>query len=324
MAKYRPIDSLRVPRFTGIPTFLRLPYLQTTEGIDFAVVGVPFDTGATFRVGQRFAPAAIRQMSVLLRGYNQAQDIDVFEYCSGVDYGDAIITPGYTQESYAAITETLKPIFASGVVPVSLGGDHSITLPELRAVVPLLGPVALIHFDSHGDIWEESLGQRYMHGTPFRRALEEDLIDPSHSIQVGIRGPVYSAEDMVRAGQLGLEVLRIEDFKSLGPLESAEIIRRRVGGSRVFLTFDIDCLDPAYAPGTGTPEVGGLTSWECLQVIRRLAGLNFVGFDIVEVLPAYDHSDITSTLAANIAFEFLTLLAIVKRAADQRRSQNAG
>jgi agmatinase len=317
MAKYEPVHSLHVPRFVGIVTFMRLPHVQTTQDVDFVVVGAPFDTGASFRVGQRFAPSAIRQMSLLLRPYNYAQGINVFDYLSGVDYGDAPVVPGYTHESYKAIEDTLFPLFAAGVVPITLGGDHSISLPELRSAAKAYGRVGMVHFDSHSDTWNETLGQRYMHGTPFRRALEEGLLDGDRCVQVGIRGPEYEASDVEGPREFGFDVYTIDDVKKLPAAELGRRICAKVGDGPALLTFDIDVLDPAYAPGTGTPEVGGLTSWEVLQIVRELKGPRFVGFDLVEVLPAYDTADITSIMASNLVFEFLTLIALAKRAASR-------
>jgi agmatinase len=313
MAKYEPVHSLHVPRFVGIVTFMRLPHVQTIHDVDFVVVGAPFDTGASFRVGQRFAPSAIRQMSLMLRPYNYAQGINVFDYLSGVDYGDAPVTPGYTHESYKAIEDTLSPIFAAGVVPITLGGDHSIALPELRAAAKAFGTIGMVHFDSHSDTWNETLGQRYMHGTSFRRALEEGLLDGERCVQIGIRGPEYGPEDVDGPRKDGFDVYTTDHVKNMPLPDLCQRVRSKVGSGPTLLTFDIDVLDPAYAPGTGTPEVGGLTSWEALQLVRGLTGIRFVGYDLVEVLPAYDSADITSIMAANLVFEFLTLIALAKR-----------
>ncbi|MBW2059873.1 MAG: agmatinase [Deltaproteobacteria bacterium] len=317
MGEYRPVEAQESPRFSGIRTFMRLPHERKTEGVDFAVVGVPFDTGASYRVGARFAPEAIRSISVLLRPHNPVLGVSIFEHCSGVDYGDLPVVPGYIEDSYRKIAETLFPIVDAGVIPLLLGGDHSVTLPELRAVTGKHGPVALIHFDSHGDIWEEVFGRPYNHGTPFRRALEERLILADRSIQVGMRGSTYSLDEIERARSLGFEVVTTEEAREMGIKSLIERIHRRVQDAKTFVTFDIDFVDPAYAPGTGTIEVGGFTSGEALELVRGLQGLSLVACDVVEVLPAFDPSEITAYLAANIIFEFMSVIALArKRALD--------
>jgi len=294
---------------------MRLPHVKTTEGIDFAIVGVPFDTGASYRVGARFGPEAIRSASVLLRHHNQVLDVSIFEHCSGVDYGDLPVIPGYIEDSYKKIEETLFPIVDKGVIPILLGGDHSVTLAELRAVAKKHGAVALIQFDSHTDTGKKRFGRKYGHGTPFRRAVEEKLLLVDHSIQVGMRGSVYSKDSINEAKSLGFEVITSTEAYEIGIDNLTQRIRKRVGDAKVFVTFDIDFVDPAYAPGTGTPEVGGFTSREALQLIRGLKGLNFVGFDVVEVLPQYDPAGITAILAANIVYEFMSLIAFNKKLA---------
>jgi agmatinase len=309
MPRYQPVDSLQSPRFSGIRTFARLPHVTETADVDATVLGIPFDTGTSFRPGARFGPAAIRDASVLLRPYNPAADVDVFGTLSVTDGGDLPVVPGYIEDSYACITEGLSPILDAGIIPVCLGGDHSITLAELRAVAQRYGQVGLAHFDSHSDTWDAYFGRKYNHGTVFKRAVEEGLLEPSRCIQVGMRGPLYAADDYDAARRLGLKLMPNTEMREHSMAEVAAIVRERIGDGPTFLTFDIDFIDPAYAPGTGTPEVGGVTSWEALQLLRGLRGANFVAFDIVEVLPAYDHGQITALLAANIAFEMLTLVA---------------
>ncbi len=316
---YRPLDAMEFPRFEGIRTFMRLPHATTTEGTDFAVVGVPFDTGATFRVGARFGPAAIRAASLLLRPYNSAQGIDVFAHCSGVDRGDVPVVPGNTAASLERIEAAMEPVFAAGVVPICLGGDHTIPLALLRAAHRRYGPLALIHFDSHADTWDSYWGERYTHGTTFRRAIEEGLIDPARSTQIGMRGPGYGPGDINDARALGLRVIPDGEMHALGFPRCQAIARERAAPGPAWLSFDIDWVDPAYAPGTGTPEVGGVTSREALMAVRGLTGIRFVGFDIVEVLPALDHAEITAMLAANIAYECLTLHAIARHNAHGTR-----
>jgi len=311
---YQPKDSSKSPRYTGIRTFMRLENIATTENVDFVIVGIPFDTAASNRVGARYGPQHIRNFSVLLRPYNPDQEINIFEYCSGVDYGDLDVIPGNIHRTYENIVEGLSPIIKKRIVPIILGGDHSITLGNLRAFYKEYGPVALIHFDSHSDTWDHYYGEKYMHGTPFRRAVEEGLLDVKHSIQIGMRGPLYSPDDINDARKLGFEVLTMKDIRKLGENQIIHCIQQRVGKNRpVFVSFDIDFVDPSYAPGTGTPEVGGPTSYEALEFIRSLKGLNIVGFDLVEVLPDYDFGDITAAVASSVVFEMISLIALKKK-----------
>jgi agmatinase len=309
MPRYQPVDALQSPRFCGIRTFARLPYVTSTEEVDVMVLGIPFDTGVTFRAGARFGPAAIRDASSLLRPYNPAVDVDVFGTLSVTDAGDIPVVPGYIEDSYERIEAGLKPIVEAGVIPICLGGDHSITLAELRAVASRYGPVGMAHFDAHSDTWDEYFGRKYNHGTTFKRAAEEGILDLSRCIQVGMRGPVYDAGDYEVARNLGFAFMPNTEMRSYSMPDVAKIVRERVGRGPSFLTFDVDFIDPAYAPGTGTPEVGGVTSWEALQLLRGLQGANFVAFDIVEMLPAYDPAQITALLAANVAYEMMTLVA---------------
>ncbi|MEN1968777.1 agmatinase [Lentibacillus sp. N15] len=310
---YQPKDSSKSPRYTGPRTFMRLEYLPTTEDVDFAVIGVPFDTAASNRTGQRYGPQHIRDFSVLLRPYNPDQDINIFDYCSGVDYGDIDIIPGNIHRTYDNIVHALEPILDKEIIPVMMGGDHSITLGHLRAFAKKYGPIALVHFDSHSDTWDNYFGEKYVHGTPFRRAVEEGLIDVDHSIQVGMRGPLYGPEDMQDARDLGYEVIPMKEVREIGYDKVMERIHARAGDRPVFVTYDIDFLDPAYAPGTGTPEVGGPTSYEALEYVRGLDGLNIKGFDLVEVLPSYDSGEITAVAASSVIFEMITLIAMKKR-----------
>jgi len=320
MKKYAPIDALKSPRFCGLTSFMRLPHLRTTTDVDAAIIGIPFDTATTFRVGSRFAPGEVRNMSRLLRPFNPAQGIEIFEHCSAVDYGDVDVVPGYIEKTYMKIVETMQPVFSAGVIPIAVGGDHSITLGELRAASGRYEKLALIQFDSHCDVWDDYFGEKYNHGTPFRRASEEGLVAPESSIQLGIRGPLYSAMDLDAARALGFEVIPEREMAKLSIADVVSRIRERVKDRPTFLTFDIDFVDPAYAPGTGTPEVGGPSSREALEIVRGLAGLNLVGFDLVEVIPQYDSGQITSLLAANILYEFLSLVAKNKEShnRDQR------
>jgi agmatinase len=315
MIKYQPKDSSQSPRFGGIRTFMRLEHIQTTEDVDFVIVGVPFDTAASNRVGTRYGPQHVRDASVLLRPYNPEQEIDIFDYCSGVDYGDIDVVPGNIHRTYDHIVEGLTPILEKEIVPIIIGGDHSISLGNLRAFAQKYGPISLVHFDSHGDTWDNYYGEKYMHGTPFRRAVEEGLLDVDHSIQIGMRGPLYGPNCIQDARDLGFEVITMSESRKLGQENVIERIHQRVGRERpVFVTFDIDFVDPAYAPGTGTPEVAGPTSFEALEYVRALKEFNIKGFDLVEVLPAFDHDGITAGLASAVAFEMISLVALKKRA----------
>jgi agmatinase len=249
-----------------------------------------------------------------LRPYNPSQDIIIFEHLSVIDYGDVPVVPGFIEESYERIREGLEPIHRAGVVPIVLGGDHSIALPELRAAAAVHGSLALVQFDSHADTWDSYFGKKYNHGTVFRRAVEEGLLDPARSIQVGMRGPLYDAGDWDASLELGFELIATNGVRELGIDETIARISERVGDAKVYVSFDVDFVDPAFAPGTGTPEIGGFTSREAQEFVRGLAGLNIVGCDVVEVYPQYDGpGQITALLAANVAHEFLSLIALLKR-----------
>lgn len=317
MPRYVPEDSLQSPRVTGPSTFARLPLVQTLEDVDVAIVGVPFDTGVTYRVGGRFGPNAVRAASVMLRPYNPNLDVKPFDVLSCVDHGDIAIVPGYTERSYAAIEAAVAPIVERGVIPLLIGGDHACTLPHLRATRSRR-PVAVIDFDSHTDAWDSYFGEKYNHGTWMRRAIEEGLVDVDHSIEVGLRGSLYDSADWTDLRtELGLEYLTTEDVFRLGPAAVASAIRERVRDRPAFISFDIDVVDPAHAPGTGTPEAGGPSARDMLAILRGLTGIDFVGFDVVEVIPAYDPAGQTATVAANLAYEMLSLVAL-------RRTDRAG
>ncbi|MDR2089168.1 MAG: agmatinase [Clostridiales Family XIII bacterium] len=311
--KYQPPSASAAPRFAGIKTFMRLPYVHTTEDVDFAVIGAPFDTGASYKSGARFGPTAIREASTLMRNYSMNLDVNIFDHLSGIDFGDVNVTPGYIHETYRQIEEGLLPFLQAGVVPVVLGGDHSITLGELRAAAKVYGPVALVHFDSHLDTWDNYWGMKYTHGTPFRRACEEGLLDTAHSIQVGIRGSQYGPEDIQGSKDLGFEVLTANELHGIGIAEGVKRIQKRVGEAKVFLTFDIDFVDPSMAPGTGTIEVGGFSGYESMTLVQGLRNVNIVAMDLVEVLPAIDQSGKTAYMAANIIHEVISVLALQKR-----------
>ena len=313
MPRYEPANSFETPRFSGVRTFMRLPNVLDLDNSDAAIVGVPFDTATTFRVGARFGPESIRSVSHLLRPYNPSQDISIFDHLSVIDYGDVPVVPGYIEKSYRRIAEGLEPIHRSGVVPIVLGGDHSVALPELRAAAAAHGPLALVQFDAHPDTWDSYFGERHTHGTPFRRAVEEGLLLPERSIQVGMRGSLFDAGDWNDARELGFELISTDEVRETSVLETIARIRERVGNVKAYVSFDVDFVDPAFAPGTGTPEIGGFTSREAQEFVRGLVGLDLVGCDVVEVYPAYDPSHITAFLAANVAYELLSLIAARRR-----------
>jgi agmatinase len=320
VVRYEPANSLETPRFSGVRTFMRLPNVQDLENADAAVVGSPFDTGASFRAGARFGPESIRSVSHLLRPYNPSQEVSIFDHLSVIDYGDVPVVPGYIEESYERIREGLEPIHRAGVIPVVLGGDHSIALPELRAAATVHGPLALVQFDSHADTWDAYFGQKYNHGTVFRRAVEEGLLDTSRSIQVGMRGSLYASGDLELSRGLGFDLVPTDEVRELGIPAVIERVRERVGDARIYVSFDVDFVDPAFAPGTGTPEIGGFTSREAQEFVRGLAGLDIAGCDVVEVYPQYDGAgQITALLAATVAYEFLSLLAGSGKAAETDR-----
>ena len=311
--KYKPLDAMEYPRFEGIRTFMRLPHETNLHDIDFTIVGVPFDTGGTFRVGARFGPSGIRDNSLLLRPYNPAQEIEIFKYCSGSDYGDLPIVPGYLPESHKLIQAGVAELFNQNVIPIFMGGDHSISLPILRAVKEKFGPVALIHFDAHSDLWHGYFDNKDTHGTPFRRAIEEELIDTSRSVQIGLRGSLYDLEDHQMSEDVGFLTIPGPELHKIGNQTAIKMILDRVGSGPAYLTFDIDFIDPAYAPGTGTPEAGGFTGYDGIEIVRGLKNIDFIGYDMVEVMPPYDPAGITSLLAANIIYEFISLIAINKK-----------
>jgi len=277
--------------------------------LDVALVGIPYDGGTSYRPGARYGPRAVRDQSSLIRPWHPVLKVAPFEQLRVADYGDVDVAPISIERAMEAVEREIGGILEHRTVPLIVGGDHSVTLPVLRAVAKRYGPVGLVHFDAHPDTWDEYFGSKYFHGTPFRRAVEEQLIDPRRTIQVGIRGPLYSAEDFDFHARHGLEVIRIEEVKERGIAWVAGRLTP-LAGRPVYCSFDIDVVDPAYAPGTGTPEVGGLSSYEALALVRALKGLELVGSDVVEVSPLYDGpGQITALLAANLLFEFVCLLA---------------
>jgi len=315
MSGSRLPDATQNPRFTGVRTFMRLVDGTADSRPDVAIVGIPFDTAASFRPGQRFGPSAVRDISVLLRPSNQFHGFNAFDKITVVDTGDVPAIPGDIQRTYDLIAARYAELVSSNIVPIGIGGDHSVTLGELRGVAKALGPVALVQLDAHCDTWDNYWGVRYTHGTPFRRAAEEGLLDVARSMQVGMRGTEYAPGDLDESRRLGFEVITTPEMLKRGPADVAAAIRKRVGDGPIFLTFDVDFFDPAYAPGTGTPEVGGPTSAFGLEIVQHLAGMHIVGFDTVEVLPALDSAQITALLAATLVFEFIALVAL-----DQKRT----
>ena len=311
MPHHRPLDAQVSPRFAGIKTFMRAPHTTDLDGVDAAVYGIPFDTATSFRSGARFGPEAIRSASSLLRPYNPGLGVNVVEALSIVDYGDVPVSPGHTERTYGQVEAALEPLAAAGVFPLALGGDHSVTLAELRALAKAHGPLALVQLDAHGDTWEEYFGQKYFHGTTFKRALEEGLIDATASVQAGMRGSLYGAADLETARDMGFTVLSSDQLRALGPAGYGELVLGKTAGRQVFVSFDVDFLDPAFAPGTGTPEIGGFTTAEALAFLRALRGIRLAGADVVEVSPSYDGpGQVTALAAANVAYELLSLRAL--------------
>ena len=307
------VDGQSSPRYAGLTTFARLPRLQDVPRYDVAVVGVPFDAGVTYRPGARFGPSAIREASRLLRPYNPALQSMPFADAQVVDAGDIDCNPFDIGEALGQIERGLSHLMIGGRPVLTLGGDHTIALPALRAVNAEHGPVALIHFDAHLDTWDTYFGAPYTHGTPFRRASEEGLIRKDRSAHVGIRGSLYDPKDLLDDEKLGFTIVHCRDFDRLGIDGILERVLERVGDAPLYVSIDIDVLDPAFAPATGTPEVGGMTSRELLEVLRGLRNNRIVAADIVEVSPAYDHAAITAVAAANLAYELITIMSAQRR-----------
>jgi len=314
-----PIDPLEVPRFAGPSTFARLPTLDEVGRADVAVVGVPFDSGVTYRPGARFGPIAVRQASRLLRGYHPGLEVHPFASMQVADAGDIACSPFDIQEAIRQIEAGANALYERSESFVAIGGDHTIALPLLRAVKKRHGAVALLHFDAHLDTWDTYFGAAYTHGTPFRRAFEEGLLLEDRSMHVGIRGPLFSPRDLVDDESFGFRIITAMDFETQGLPEIVARMRTRIGDAPLYLSIDIDVLDPGSAPGTGTPEAGGLTSRELLGVLRGLRGLRLAAADLVEVAPAYDHAEITAMAASHVVYELLSLFAA--RRADSKGSR---
>jgi agmatinase len=309
-----PVDSTLMPRYAGEATFARLPRIDEVAQADVAVLGVPFDSGVSYRPGARFGPSHIRESSRLLRPYNPALQVPVFASQQVADAGDLAVNPFSIDEAISAIERGARALLDRTRFVLTLGGDHTVALPLLRAVCAVHGPVAVVHFDAHLDTWDTYFGAAYTHGTPFRRASEEGLLDRTGCLHVGTRGPLYTDADLSQDAELGFQVVPAPEVDQLGVTGMVERIAQRVGDRPVYVSVDIDVLDPAHAPGTGTPEAGGLTSRELLATLRSFAQLNLVGADIVEVAPAYDHAQITGIAAAHVGYELLSALAARKAA----------
>ena len=307
----QPVSGKLVPRYAGPSTFARIPELRDVEYCDVAIIGVPFDAGTSYRPGARFGPQAVRQASRQLRtNYHPNYDVEPFKVQQVADAGDITCNPFNIDEAIKQIEDGATELLNKVGSIITIGGDHTIALPLLRAVNKKCGqPVALVHFDAHLDTWDTYFGAPYTHGTPFRRAREEGLFLDDASMHVGIRGPLYSRDDLKEDEELGFKIIHCDDFQTQSIDQIVKRIRDRVGDNPLYLSIDIDVLDPAHAPGTGTPEIAGMTSREMLNVLRGLSGMNLVSADVVEVAPAYDHAELTSTAAATIVYELINIIA---------------
>lgn len=308
---YKPISGNDLPRFAGIATFMRLPYVapKDADEVDIGLIGVPWDGGTTNRAGARHGPRQIRDLSTMARNVHHATGIKPFHLCNCADLGDSPVNPVDIDDTLGRVEQFYSTIVDQGILPLTAGGDHLITLPVMRAVCRD-GPVGMVHFDAHTDTWDRYFGQsKYTHGTPFRRAIEEGLLDPKRTVQIGIRGALYSETDKQWGLDQGIRVIEIEEYTDMGVEAVIAEARRVVGDGRTYVSFDVDALDPVYAPGTGTPEIGGLTTYDSLMMIRGLRGLNLVGGDVVEVSPPFDMSGNTALVAVTMMFEILCLLA---------------
>lgn len=306
------VNLKKAPRYCGISTFMNQPHTKEVDGADVAIIGIPFEMGSA--PGNIFAPKEIRHVSWLLRSSSLLHGVDILDELNIVDYGDMTVFTGQWETSFPQIEQELEAIVRKGVVPISMGGDHSVTYPQLKAMHNVYGDIALVQIDAHTDTHDVYFGnQLYTSGSFVRRAIEDKLIDANSSIQIGIRGTAYAASDIQQSQDLGLEVMTTEDIVEEGIRETVARIRKRVGNKKVFLTFDMDVVDPAFAPGTARAEPGGLMSREVLGILKGLEGLDFIGFDTAEVNPSHDSSNLTTILAANVIFEFLALLAVNKK-----------
>ena len=318
VAPLGPPNATEIPRFVGPDTFARLPRLDQTDHAAVAVLGIPFDAGVSYRPGARFGPQGIRAGSKLLRPYHPALDVNPWDVHQVVDAGDVVAHPFDLVAAVGQVEAAARHLLTKADRIVTIGGDHTVALPLLRAMAAQHGPIALVHFDAHLDTWDTYFGAPYTHGTPFRRAVEEGLLDLDVSAHMGIRGPLYSAQDLIDDQKLGFAIVSTDDIARRGVDEAIDRVRARVGDRPVYVSIDIDVLDPAHAPGTGTPEPGGLTTRELQMILRGFTDLNLVGGDVVEVAPAYDHAELTTIAAANVVYELLGLMALDRPGAQQR------
>ncbi|MEH3140693.1 MAG: agmatinase [Mycobacterium kyogaense] len=305
-----PVDASVTPRFAGPATFAKVPRLDQVTRADIVVAGVPFDSGVSYRPGARFGPTYVREASRLLRPYHPAMDVSPFDLVQVADAGDISANPFNIGEAIETIEGAAAQLTADNTKLVTIGGDHTIALPLLRAAAATHGPVALVHFDAHLDTWDTYFGAAYTHGTPFRRAVEEGILDTEALCHVGTRGPLYGKKDLEDDRRFGFGIVTSADVYYQGVREVIDRLRTRVGTRPVYVSIDIDVLDPSHAPGTGTPEAGGITSRELLEILRGFRGLNLVGADVVEVAPAYDHAEMTGVAAAHVAYDLVSLMAL--------------
>jgi len=303
------VDATQMPRYGGIATFALLPQINEVTDVDVAIVGVPFDSGVSYRPGARFGPSHVREASRLLRPYNPEVNVSPFATQQVADAGDFAANPFDIEEAISSIHKSYDQLSERAKKIVTIGGDHTITLPILRSLKAKHGAISVVHFDAHLDTWDSYFGADYTHGTTFRRASEEGLLDPEGCMHIGIRGPLYDAKDLTDDKALGFQIFSSVEFQDLGVSAAIEKMKARVGNRPLYISIDIDVLDPAHAPGTGTPEAGGLTSRELLSVLRATAGMNVIGADIVEVAPAYDHAQITGIAASHVMYELISAFA---------------
>lgn len=308
-----PPNSEEIPRYAGFSTFARLPRAEDVDHVDVGILGVPFDSGVSFRPGARFGPSAVREASRLLQGYHQFLEVSPFATQQVADLGDVTANPFNIEEALTAIESAASSYLSQGTKLIAIGGDHTIALPMLRAAAGKHGPLALLHFDAHLDTWDTYFGQAYTHGTPFLRAHEEGLLDASRLCHIGTRAALHDPSDLERDERIGFGIISSVDLARRGVDDVIESIRERIGEAPVYISIDIDVLDPAHAPGTGTPEGGGLTTRELQMILRGIKGLNIVSADVVEVAPAYDWANITSTAAANLAYELVAMFAVANK-----------
>jgi guanidinopropionase len=305
-----PVSGIVLPRFAGIATFMRLPYAADPAAVDIGLIGVPWDGGTTNRAGARHGPRAIRDQSSLIRRIHPVTRTAPYHLARVADLGDVPVNPADIADTLGKIERFYARVRAAGAVPLSAGGDHLVTLPIFRGIVDRQRPVGMVHFDAHSDTWDSYFGDfKYTHGTPFRRAVEEGLLDPRRTVQIGIRGSLYAADDLDWALAQGIRIIGIEEYFRLGPEKVIAEARRIVGDGPTYVSFDVDSLDPVYAPGTGTPEIGGFSTFEAQQMIRGLRGLDLIGGDVVEVSPPFDQGGATALVGATMMFEILCVLA---------------